>query len=143
MQSFGATPLCALVVGSSGAIGAAFVRALRQDPHCTVSEMARSGKNGALPFQLDDEASMERCAAQLKGQTFQLIVDATGALTINNLGPKRALKALSAEHMSRNFAVRQCHWPSAASQAPLSAARAPRGAISVRQAVRACRLDRR
>lgn len=75
--------------------------------------MARTIKNGASPnahhFQLDDETSIERCAAQLKSEAagggFNLIVDATGALTINNQGPERALRALSAEHMMRNFSV--------------------------------------
>ena len=75
--------------------------------------MARTIKNGASPsahhFQLDDETSIERCAAQLKsdaaGGGFNLIVDATGALTINGQGPERALRALSAEHMMRNFSV--------------------------------------
>ncbi len=81
----------ALVVGSSGAIGAAFVRALRADPACAlVSEMARSANSRAmhaLPFQLEDEASIQRAAEQLLPLgPYHLIIDATGALEIDNTG---------------------------------------------------------
>ncbi len=81
----------ALVVGSSGAIGAAFVRALRADPACAlVSEMARSANSRsmhALPFQLEDEVSIQKAAEQLLPLgPYHLIIDATGALEIDNTG---------------------------------------------------------
>jgi NAD(P)-dependent dehydrogenase (short-subunit alcohol dehydrogenase family) len=94
----------ALVIGSSGAIGNAFVSAFRLDPNCEfVGTVARSQNSG---FDLSNEASVieqaNRCS--LKGP-FRLIVDATGALTIAGIGPEKSLNALSSEALTKSFQI--------------------------------------
>ncbi len=94
----------ALVIGSSGAIGAAFVSTLRQDPACLeVLEVSR----GTHPnFALESEESMSAIAASLKPQgPFSLIIDATGALTIDGNGPEKHLGALNADRLMRSFQI--------------------------------------
>ncbi len=92
----------ALVIGSSGAIGAAFVVALRNDPACAcVSELSR---HTAPAFSLEDEASMAQAAQGLSPLgPFQLIIDATGTLTIDGQGPEKHLGALNATALLRSF----------------------------------------
>ena len=94
----------ALVIGSGGAIGAAFVRALRADPDCAgVREVSRSLGDG---FDLSDPASIEAqaraCAAS---GPYGLVIDATGVLTIDGKGPEKHLGALDAGHLARAFAL--------------------------------------
>jgi NAD(P)-dependent dehydrogenase (short-subunit alcohol dehydrogenase family) len=94
----------ALVIGSTGAIGSAFVRALQQDPACQqVHALSRHTHPG---FDLEDEASMAQAAAELaQFAPFHLMVDATGALTFGAQGPEKSLQALHAPHMLKNMAV--------------------------------------
>lgn len=94
----------ALIVGSSGAIGGAFVSALRADPACAeVVELSRA----VYPdFSLENEASIEQFALGTKsGGPFALVVDATGALTIDGQGPEKSLNALDAQRLLRSFQV--------------------------------------
>lgn len=94
----------ALIVGSTGAIGGAFVAALRADPACAeVVELSRS----LYPdFSLENESSIEHIASALKSRgPFSLIVDATGALTIDGQGPEKSLSALDAQRLMRSFQV--------------------------------------
>ena len=76
----------ALVFGASGAIGLAFVQALQIDPRCAkVCSVSRQSSPG---FDLLDESSMAACAQALAAQgPFHLVLDATGALTVNGRGP--------------------------------------------------------
>jgi NAD(P)-dependent dehydrogenase (short-subunit alcohol dehydrogenase family) len=94
----------ALVIGSSGGIGAAFLGLLRQDARCAQAEgLSRASHPG---FDLADAQSIERAAADLNRLApFDLILDATGALTIDGTGPEKAIRALDAEAMARQFAV--------------------------------------
>lgn len=103
MNSLGAA-YRALVVGASGAIGGAFVRALQHDPTCQqVLSLSRASHPG---FDLQDEASIASAAAELADAApFRLIVDATGALTINNQGPEKSLHALHAEPLLKSLTV--------------------------------------
>lgn len=88
-------PFRALVLGASGTIGSAFVRQLQAHPRC-VSVTAIS-RHTQPRFDLRDEASMVECAQSLSTlEPFHLIVDATGALTIEGQGPEKALSALNA-----------------------------------------------
>jgi NAD(P)-dependent dehydrogenase (short-subunit alcohol dehydrogenase family) len=94
----------ALVIGSSGALGNAFVNALRLDPDCELVEtIARSQNSG---FDLSDEASIvgqaDRCSST---GPFKLIIDATGALTIAGVGPEKSLKALDSETLIKAFQI--------------------------------------
>ena len=94
----------AIVIGSSGTIGAGFVAALRQDPNCAlVVEVSRHDMPG---FALEDEASLAAAATACAIQgPFHLIVDATGALTIDGKGPEKHLGALDAARLMRSFQV--------------------------------------
>jgi NAD(P)-dependent dehydrogenase (short-subunit alcohol dehydrogenase family) len=92
------------VIGASGTIGAAFVSALQTDSHCAqVTELSRRTTPG---FTLEDEASIATAANALKDQgPFALIIDATGALTIDGVGPEKHLGALDASKLLRSFQV--------------------------------------
>lgn len=94
----------ALVIGSTGTIGGAFVQALEQDPNCSrVIALSRSSHPG---FTLESEASIAEAAASLREEgPLDLIIDATGALTIDGQGPEKHMGALQAERLSRAFEV--------------------------------------
>ena len=94
----------ALVVGASGAIGRAFVEALQADPRCGgVVELSRKTQAG---FNLEDAASITHAAAAVKDAgPFHLVVDATGALVIDGVGPEKQLAAVRAAPLARQFAV--------------------------------------
>jgi NAD(P)-dependent dehydrogenase (short-subunit alcohol dehydrogenase family) len=97
-------PYRALVIGSSGAIGSAFVRALQSDTDClAVTEVARSR---LLPFDLADEVSIagqaSRCAPL---GPFGIIVDATGGLTIDGCPPEKSLSQLCSRQLIQSFTV--------------------------------------
>ena len=83
----------ALVLGSSGAIGRAFVSHFQADPAC--SWVVGLSRQSELHFELENEDSMAHCAAQLKNASgpfgacqFKWIIDATGALTLEGQGPE-------------------------------------------------------
>lgn len=103
MQSLGLT-YRALVIGSTGTIGSGFVAALNQDPNCaSVVEVSRRTVPG---FALEDEASLSAAATQCSASgPFHLIVDATGALTIEGNGPEKHLGALNASRLMRSFQI--------------------------------------
>jgi len=94
----------ALVVGASGAIGGAFVRALEADPHC---ECVHAVSRQSHPhFDLEDEASLATLAEQFASTApFHLIIDATGALTIGANGPEKSLPALHAAPLLQSLAI--------------------------------------
>ena len=92
----------ALVIGSSGAIGAAFVRALQATPEC--QEVMTLSRHTQPAFTLEDEASMAHAAAALQASgEFQLIVDATGVLSIDGRSPEKSLHALQDEALLRSY----------------------------------------
>lgn len=94
----------ALVVGASGAIGAAFVNALRHDTNCSRVEVLSRSTHPML--DLTDEASIERALINIKALSpFDLIIDATGALTIDKEGPEKSLQAIQAHHLSKSLWV--------------------------------------
>ena len=88
----------ALVIGASGAIGNALLQQLQSDPRCaSVSGVSRQSTPG---LDLLDEPSIAACAKALAEQgPFHLVVDATGALTVNGRGPEKRLDELDATHL--------------------------------------------
>ena len=94
----------ALVIGASGAIGQAFVAHLRQQVGAEVLTLSRSDGDG---FDLRDAASLEGLGKRLAGAgPFHFIVDATGALTLEDgSGPEKSLAMLDAETLHHSFAV--------------------------------------
>jgi NAD(P)-dependent dehydrogenase (short-subunit alcohol dehydrogenase family) len=97
-------PYKALVIGASGAIGQAFVKALQADAACLhVESVSRSEGQG---FDLMDEASIQQCADVCRASgPYHLILDATGALTIEGVGPEKSLASLHQDTLLRNFQI--------------------------------------
>jgi len=94
----------ALIIGSTGALGNGFVSVLRGDPACT--EIVEVSRALYPDFALENEASIQLVAARLAGRgPFSLIVDATGALSIDGNGPEKALNALDTDRLMRSFQV--------------------------------------
>lgn len=89
----------ALVIGSSGGIGAALVAALAARG-AEVTGLSRRGDG----LDLTDEASVARAAAAHPGP-FDLVLDATGALEIDGHGPEKALAQIDPAAMAAQFAV--------------------------------------
>ena len=94
----------ALVLGASGAIGSAFVQAFQADTHCLhVQSVSRSDGSG---FDLFDPKSIEKQAFICSALgPYQVIVDATGALTIEGIGPEKSLAQLDSSALMRNFEI--------------------------------------
>lgn len=94
----------ALVMGASGAIGQAFVAALQLDPQCVhVEVVSRSQGTGFDLLDMDSLAA--QATASAAGGPYGLIVDATGALTIDGTGPEKSLAAVRPDMLARSMAV--------------------------------------
>jgi len=96
----------AVVIGASGGIGAAFVRALEEEgTFDTVHAFARSF-TGSGHLDLEDEASIAAAAAVVaKGAAPTLIFVATGLLHADGHGPEKAIGDLDPAWLARTFAV--------------------------------------
>ena len=99
----------AIVIGASGSIGHAFVAALQADVRCQhVEQVSRSNKvdsDGSCFDLCDAESIAARAAVCASSGPYHLIIDATGALTIDGVGPEKALSSVQAERMANAFAV--------------------------------------
>lgn len=94
----------ALVIGASGAIGQGFARQLKQDPAC--SEVIEVTRSTNPRFNLEDADSIDLLGSDLaRHAPFHFIVDATGILTIDGVGPEKALARLEHETLQRAFAI--------------------------------------
>ncbi len=93
----------ALIIGASGAIGHAFLQHLQHDPACTeVVGISRSTDD----FDLEDPHSIDALSSKLGARgPFHLIIDATGALTIDGIGPEKALSRLDQHALQRAMAI--------------------------------------
>ena len=105
------TAYSAVVIGASGGIGSAFVRALSADPACeTVHALARAGavpegpaiRPGAI--DLTDEASIA-AAAEAVGPGPRLVIVAAGFLHGSVYRPEKGVRDLSSEGFAKNFAL--------------------------------------
>lgn len=92
----------ALVIGASGAIGQGFVAALQDDPHCAHVEMV-SRTSGSGFDLLDADSLAAQAAASAGNGPYHLIVDATGALTIDGVGPEKSLASVQPEVLAKSF----------------------------------------
>ncbi len=94
----------ALVLGASGALGAAFVSHLQADAHC--GQVLGLSRRSSPALVLEDEASIRACAQELAAQApLHLVIDATGALTLDGRGPEKRLDELDPQHLARAMAV--------------------------------------
>lgn len=92
----------ALVLGASGAIGQACVQLLQQDARC--GELRAVTRADPLPWDLREPASIEALAQRLPGP-WHLVVDATGALTLDDRGPEKRLQDLDAAGLQASLQV--------------------------------------
>jgi NAD(P)-dependent dehydrogenase (short-subunit alcohol dehydrogenase family) len=101
LKSFGPN-FRALVIGASGGIGSALLQVLRGDRQCVEAVGLSRSQNG---LDLRDESSIAQCAGNAGPKPFDLIICATGALTINGARPEKSIKQISAETMAAQFAI--------------------------------------
>ena len=95
----------ALIFGASGGIGAAIRTCLESDPSCvTAISVSRRGEHGV---DITNEDMVADAADRLSREFghFDLIFNATGALTIDTVGPEKSLRAIHPGAMARQFAV--------------------------------------
>lgn len=94
----------ALVVGATGALGQAFAQHLQTDPRC--ARVLTLSRHTHPALHLEDEASIAHGAQALRAQSpLHLVVDATGALTLNHTGPEKRLADLNADAVLRSLHV--------------------------------------
>lgn len=94
----------ALVLGSSGTLGSAWMQALAAEPRCAaVQGLSRRSQP---PLVLEDESTLRTAAEALRAAgPFALIVDACGALSLDGRGPEKRLDDLDPHALARCFEV--------------------------------------
>lgn len=99
----------AIVVGSTGGIGAALAEGLRQQGFDVIGLSRtddRVAAKGGLRIELMDEASIERAALRLRPRApFAAIIVGTGLLHGAQLAPEKAIRELDWASLSRLMAV--------------------------------------
>jgi len=94
----------AVVLGASGALGAACLHHLEADPRC--ARVVGLSRRSTPALVLEDETSMARCAAYLREHApVHLVVDATGALSIDGRGPEKRLADLDGDTLLRAMQI--------------------------------------
>jgi NAD(P)-dependent dehydrogenase (short-subunit alcohol dehydrogenase family) len=92
----------ALVIGASGGIGQAISSRLSADLNCSnVAQLSR--REDGLDITAED--TVHRAAERVQSAPFDLIVCATGALTIDGVGPEKSIRQISQNAMMNQFAV--------------------------------------
>lgn len=104
MRPFFDSEYRALVIGASGAIGRAFVSALQEDPLCAHVEMVSRAHGSGFDL-LDTAGLAAQASASTAGGPYHFIVDATGALTIDGVGPEKSLAAVRPDQLEKSFAL--------------------------------------
>ena len=94
----------ALVIGSSGAIGGAFVAAFHADANCAHVEVV-SRQSGSCFDLLNDESIRAQASLSREKGPFEIIIDATGALNIHGVGPEKSLNGLNSDHLMQSMRV--------------------------------------
>lgn len=90
----------AVVAGSTGGIGAAFVDLLKADENC--AEVIEFSRSSWPAINFDDEATIKNAAETIEGDV-NLFIDATGFLADEIIKPEKSLKTLDAQNMIRLF----------------------------------------
>ena len=101
---FATSPYKALVIGATGAIGQAFLEAFQADPDCThveaISRNADTGFDLLIPDSLHAQASLSN-----QSGPYEIIIDATGALNIDGVGPEKSLNSLKADLLMQSMRI--------------------------------------
>lgn len=92
----------ALVIGASGALGAAFVDQLRASPRCASVRGLHRQSAPRLDFA-DENTIAEAAHALADGPRFHLIINATGMLHGDGLMPEKRLADLSYDKLQAIF----------------------------------------
>jgi NAD(P)-dependent dehydrogenase (short-subunit alcohol dehydrogenase family) len=92
----------ALILGASGGIGKALAAQLAEDAAC--EKLVRLSRRDD-DFDVTDEGSVQRGAEALRGQDFDFIICATGALVIGDVGPEKSIRQISQDAMMAQFSV--------------------------------------
>jgi len=93
----------AVIVGATGGIGAALADAAEASGRFAV--VHRLSRSSSPAIDLEDETSIEEAAAHIAcGPTPTLIIVATGVLH-HGQAPERSYRALTAEHMLRDYRI--------------------------------------
>ena len=91
-------PFCALIIGSSGTIGRAFVELLKNHPFC--SEVIGIHRHSEPSINYHNPDSIESCATALSQKApFNLIINTIGALHSSDWMPEKRLDDLNAEQL--------------------------------------------
>jgi NAD(P)-dependent dehydrogenase (short-subunit alcohol dehydrogenase family) len=100
------------VIGSSGAIGSAFISSYLEDETIeNIISFSRSSPTSPnkrvkhFCIDIEDEASIEEAAANLNGLTLDEIIIASGLLHTENFGPEKSIKDLKAENILKVLKV--------------------------------------
>jgi NAD(P)-dependent dehydrogenase (short-subunit alcohol dehydrogenase family) len=95
----------AVVIGASGGIGSAIVRALRHSRE--YEEVLGFGRATDPKLDLLDENSIRDCAELVaaKSSDLRLVFDATGALALTDSRPEKSWRELDPDALGRSFAV--------------------------------------
>ena len=95
----------AVVIGATGGLGKAFVEHLRSDPNCC--HVAALSRNSDPPVDVTSEASVAGAAAWLRERSaeWDLMIDATGVLTIEGRRPEKRLSEIDPAVMAQALAV--------------------------------------
>lgn len=105
-MSTGAGKTCAVVIGASGGIGAAFEAALIEEGAFDVVHGFARSRTGALHLDLLDEPSIAAAAAHVaQGPAPTLVIVATGLLHAGDRGPEKALRDLDPAWLAQVYAV--------------------------------------
>ena len=100
MNTGSVKPRQALILGSSGGIGAAMIAQLEKDGW-KVTGLSRSGDG----LDLTRQDSVRAAAEALAERSFDLVINATGALVINGDQPEKTIRAVEADAMAQQFAL--------------------------------------
>jgi len=91
-------PFRALIIGSSGTIGSAFVELLQSNPSC--SEVVGVHRHSEYPLDYQDPSSIDTSASSLSAQEpFQLIINTIGVLHSKDWIPEKKLDDVNAEQL--------------------------------------------
>lgn len=92
----------ALVIGASGAIGAALVAQLQADPRC--ARVLALGRSSQPRLDFDDPPSIAAAAQAMHGRgPLHLVIVATGMLQGPSGTPEKRLSQLRHEHLAASF----------------------------------------
>ena len=104
MTDFATNEYKALVIGSGGAIGGAFAQAFYADPQCTHVELVSRGSQSGFDLRNEESIRIQATLSSAMGP-YQIIIDATGAMAINGIGPEKALSSLNPDHLMQAFLI--------------------------------------